>query len=290
MNRNFHALLQNAVRVNYSELTSIKTGGYGYAFFPETLYDAVNLIRDLQSHNIYFRVFGNLSNIVISDKGLNFPSVITTKLNKFFINGEYLYAECGVKLPLISNAARDFSLSGLEFACSIPATLGGAIKNNAGAFGGEILNIAEEISILRNGRIITLNKNELKYSYRKFDCDLDMILSVVLKLNKGNFDDISKLMSLNKFKRLETQPHGLSAGSVFKKVNGISAGQIIDDCGLKFMRFKGAYVSPLHANFILNSNDAKSEDVYKLAQFIKRYVYCQKNILLEEEIEYIGDF
>ena len=290
MDRIPHVLRHGLEKIKYSDYTTIRTGGTGFAYFPETVCDAVNIIRELHKYRLKYKVFGNFSNVIISDNGLAYPSVITTEMKNYCVNGEYITAECGIKLPFISKIAENNGLSGLEFACSIPATLGGAVRNNAGAFGGEIFDVLESIYIMKNGRISELKKKDLSYSYHRLDLQCDIILSAVIKLKKTEKKKISDQMKFNKEIRFKTQPAGFSAGSIFKKYAGLSAGKIIDDCGLKCMRVNGAVISPKHANFIINESNATSYDIYKLARFVKRYVFGETNIKLEEEVEYVGEF
>jgi UDP-N-acetylmuramate dehydrogenase len=184
----------------------------------------------------------------------------------------------------------DNELGGLEFLVSIPGTLGGAIKMNAGAYGSEMSHIAVETEyVTADGIIKTVSGNDHNFSYRH-SCfsDTDIIVQTVLKLSDGNYSDIKNKMDEYTSKRVSSQPLDMpSAGSVFKRPEGFFAGKLIEDSGLKGFSIGGAQVSVKHAGFIVNTGNATCEDVCNLVKHIQNVVLENTGVQLECEIKKI---
>lgn len=199
----------------------------------------------------------------------------------------------GVLLSKISNEACNKGLSGLEFAVGIPGTAGGAIKMNAGAYGREIKDILISTTYINeNLECITINNDEhdFKYRHSRFNENKkDVIVSSIWRLQKGSKEEIKAKMNENMKSRKGKQPINFpSAGSSFKRGNGYITAQLIDKCNLKGYNVGDAYVSELHAGFIINKGNATARDVMKLIDIIKEKVYEKFNVHIELEIDIVG--
>lgn len=259
-------------------------------YFPSDVLELKELISDFKDKKIRYKVIGNGSNLIISP---NYDGVLIKleKFDKLNIDGNIVKVGSGYMLSKLALECAHNGLSGLEFASTIPATVGGAIYQNAGAYGFSIDNIIKEVSVLdETGEIVILSKNEMKFGYRdsvlkhrKLIC-LEVTLELVLK----KYDDIIRTMKNYLNQRKEKQPLEYpSAGSVFRNPLGYSAGKLIEDTGLKGYRVGDAMVSYKHANFIVNMGHATSEDVLKLIKLIQDKVKEKTGILLETEQEFI---
>jgi len=220
-----------------------------------------------------------------------------------------VYAESGVFLPTLSRAACKKGLSGLEWAGGIPGTVGGALKMNAGAFGGDMSQVVVCADILREGRLVRLCAEDCGFGYRRsgFYKD-DVIIGAVLKLdcsghrdalgdsvpNESSLAKIELLCSDYAAKRVAAQPSGFSCGSIFKSVSrgkeSIPAWRFIDMCGLRGIAVGGAQISPKHANFIVNNGGACAADVLALIRTARAEVFIKNRIVLDEEVICIGEF
>ena len=259
-------------------------------YFPSNVLELKELISDFKDKKIRYKVIGNGSNLIISP---NYDDVLIKleKFDKLNINGNIVKVGSGYMLPKLALECAHNGLSGLEFASTIPATVGGAVYQNAGAYGFQIDKIIKNVTVLdETGEIVILSKNEMKFGYRdsvlkhrKLIC-LEVTLELVLK----KYDDIIQTMKDYLNQRKEKQPLEYpSAGSVFRNPLGYSAGKLIEDTGLKGYRVGDAMVSYKHANFIVNVGHATSEDVLKLIKLIQDKVKEKTGILLETEQEFI---
>ena len=273
--------------------TSLKIGG------PADIYVKVNNLEELKyiislskSYKVPLTVVGNGSNLLVKDKGIR-GITVRLDLNKVSVQDEQIEVEVGVKLPVLARLAYENSLAGLEFASGIPGTVGGAIKMNAGAYGGEFKSIVLETTYLdRNLNIKTISNEEHKFSYRHsiFDETDYIIISTKIKLNKDKQENIKNKMEEYSLKRREKQPLEFpNAGSTFKRKNGYIPAEIVDKCGLKGYNIGDACVSDKHAGFIVNKGKATAEDVIKLIEHIKKNAKEKFNVDLELEIKVIGE-
>ncbi len=232
-------------------------------------------------------VIGGGSKLLVSDKGYD-GEVIVNRAAGVRFEGGLVIAQSGTFLPALTRLCRERRLSGLEFACQIPATVGGAATMNAGAFDKSVSDVIKYVEILREGRTLRLSVEECGFGYRTsvFRKSKDLILSVAFLLETA--DDGLKKLNYYKTRRL-VQPRGFSCGSVFK--NGVEpAAKLIDRAGLKGLRCGGAVISPRHANFIINDGNASAKDVYTLIRTAKAEVYCRFGERLSEEVIYLGEF
>ena len=273
--------------------TSFKIGGPADIFVKvNTIEELKNTLNIAQTNKIPVTCIGNGTNLLVKDKGIR---GITIKLNfkNIKINGEEIEVGSGMQLPILAKTAYENSLSGLEFASGIPGTVGGAVKMNAGAYGGEFKDIVIETTYLdseQNLKNIQNKEHKFNYRYSIFDETNDIIISTKLKLKKENQEIIKRKMEENSLKRKEKQPINFpNAGSVFKRKNEYIPAEIIDKCGLKGYNIGNAYVSKLHAGFIINKGNATAQDVLNLIEHIKNVVKEKYYINLELEIKVIGE-
>ena len=234
-------------------------------------------------------VLGRGSNVLVSDDGYDGDAVIN-RYDDIVFNGDLVVAGSGACLASVSAAAARCGLSGLEWAIGIPGSVGGAVRMNAGAFGGAISDRLLYADVLRGGAVVRLGRGELGFSYRDSAiADDDVVIAAAFLLDK-----ISAAVTLARCgeyteRRRSKQPSGKSAGSVFKNPSGISVGKVLDGAGLKGLRNGGAVISPVHANIIVNTGDATADDVCWLIRIMKGELEA-RGIEAKEEIIYVGGF
>jgi UDP-N-acetylmuramate dehydrogenase len=245
-----------------AEYTTFKIGGPAkYFLVAKTTDDLIEAVDFTKSKNLPYFILGGGSNLLISDKGFD-GLVIKIPNSKFKIQNSKIIAEAGVPLGKLVKCSIDAGLTGLEWAVGIPGTVGGAVKVNAACFGGNMKDLVKKV--------------------KKID---DIIISVELKLKKGNQEKSKRIIKEFIKKRKQTQPIEYpSAGCIFKNPPGQFAGQLIEQSGLKGKQIGQAMVSEKHANFIINLGGAKANDVLKLINLIKKSVKDKFNLDLEEEI------
>lgn len=202
-------------------------------------------------------------------------------------------AGAGVKLAVLGSIIQKNELTGFEFAAGIPGSIGGAVRMNAGAYGGEFSNIVEKVTcVTRDGIVKELSKEDLQFSYRhsRFIENDEIVLYATLKLEKGNIEEIKNRMDELMLARKTKQPLELpSAGSTFKRGSDFYASKIIEEAGLKGYKVGGAQVSEKHAGFVVNIGNATAKDVLDLTDYMKKVVYEKFEKKLELEVEVIGE-
>ena len=271
--------------------TSWKIGGPADFFcIPTTLEHLKNILIFSQNYDLPINIIGNGSNIWVPDDGIRGLVVkIAGTLDKIEYSGKMIKAGSGTSLPYLVKQSVEKELSGLEFAVSIPGTVGGAVISNAG-FGIEsIANLVSKIEILDyQGYVKIVDETQLNFDYRR--CNLSsqdgIVLSAYLKLKKASKGSIiAKIRKYNK-KRRKTQPTGyLTAGCVFKNPENYSAGYLIEKIGAKGLTVGNAQVSTKHANFIINKGGASSDDIMLLMEEIEKRVQKAFGISLEKEVQ-----
>ncbi len=284
-------LLKNEPLAKY---TSWRVGGPAATMYlPEDKQDLIQFIKNLpEGEPLYWLGLG--SNLLVRDGGIN-GTVINTRgrLKKMqLIDSTRVYVEAGVPCAHVARYCADLGLSGAEFLAGIPGTMGGALKMNAGAFGGETWNIVDSVEMInQKGQLIRRDKNEFNVAYRSVKGrEQEWFLAVEIVLNKG-----ASLLSQQKIKELlekrnQTQPTNKpTCGSVFKNPPGDYAARLIEACGLKGFAIGGACVSEKHANFIENKGQATAKDIEQLIEHIQNQVKEQHGIQLETEVCKIGD-
>ncbi len=266
-------------------------GECALALFPssaEQLVKCVFLVRDA---GIEVSVIGKGSNTLFADGRLNRAIIFTEGLSGIKINGTTVKAEAGESVVAMCVRLADAGLSGAEFACGIPASVGGAVYMNAGAHGGSFSDIVAESTAvdISSGRILTLAEHEFDYRQSVYSKNKDLIcLGATLSLTFGESEQIKALMRENLQKRRASQPIEYpSVGSYFKRPEGDFAGRLIDVCGLKGTAVGGACVSEKHAGFIINKGGASFDDVMRLEELVKERVFAQCGVILQREAEVV---
>ncbi len=255
-------------------------------YIPEDVLELKKLILKLKKDNIKYKIIGNGSNMIISSK---YDGVLIklSKFDKLDIKDNIVKVGSGYSLSKLVLKCAKKNLSGLEFAYGIPATIGGAIYQNAGAYGYSIDDFIKYVTLLDGNEIKTLSKDELNFGYRDsiFKHKNLICLEATFELKYSNDVSYKKYMEERRLKQPLEYP---SAGSVFLNPIGYSAGKLIEEAGLKGFRVNDAMVSYKHANFIVNVGRARAEDVIKLIRIIQDKVQADTGIYLETEQEYLG--
>lgn len=234
-------------------------------------------------------VIGGGSDILVSDDGYD-GDVIINRTSGIVRQCNTVIADSGVRLPVLCKYLAECGLSGLEWACGIPGTVGGATVMNAGAFGGSISDRLVYADVLRNGRTVRMTNAELGFGYRCSGLlSDDTVLCAAFELFPDIPRNIVRRCADHNALRRRKQPIGKTAGSVFKNPPGVSVGRVLDEAGLKGARAGGAVISDVHANVIVNTGGATAKDVCTLIAKMKSAL-AERNIPAHEEIIYIGDF
>ena len=280
--------------VNLSSVTTYRFGGLCKNFIVIDNVDNFSQISEkINSSNTF--VLGKGSNIAFADSEYDgFVLQTDFKFINLLNDENSLEVGASVYLPVLSRYLKEQQLGGGEFLLGIPGSIGGALKMNAGAYGYEIGNNVVEVSCydLDQKQIIKLDSKTINYSYRKSNnLNNKVILSAILKFDKGNPTEISEKMSEFNRNRKKSQPPGIyNAGSVFKNSKDYFAGEIIEKTGLKGYSIDNVSVSTKHANFFIAKKGAKALSLYKLVQHVKEKVNDKYGVMLEEEIQFIGKF
>lgn len=278
-----------------NKYTMTKLGGPADIFvMPETEEQASAVVKYARAHNIPILLLGNGSNMVVRDGGVRGIVLNFAKLDKIEVNGTEVYAQSGALIKEVSKIAAAHTLSGLEFSCGIPGSIGGAMAMNAGAYDGEINDVIKSCKVLtKEGDILELSKEELKLGYRKSIIADEgyYALSSLFTLVEGNQTAIDEKIADLTFKRESRQPLEYpSAGSVFKRPPGHFAGKLIQDSGLQGHGVGGAEVSTKHAGFIINkTGTATATDYIETIHMVQRVVKEKFDIALETEVKIVGD-
>ena len=276
------------------DYTTFKIGGTcDILVFPKDKETLSDILKIIKRENAEYFILGNASNVLICENHFKGVVIITSEMNGYEIREDGLiYAECGLSLTKLAVIAKENSLSGLEFAYGIPATVGGAVYMNAGAYEksmGDIV-ISSEYFDLNDSTVKTITNHEHQFAYRNsvFNKNNFIILASVLKLPIGQREDIENLMNRNMSARKEKQPLEYpSAGSTFKRCQNHFTAKLIDECGLKGKMSGGAMVSEKHAGFVINKNNATFDDVISLINIIKTTVYEKTGENIECEVRII---
>lgn len=296
--------------VSLSPFTTFKIGGKArYFFSAKNKEDIIKAVKTATALKMPFFVLGGGSNLLVSDKGFN-GLVIHIENKGYSINDNKLYAEAGVDFPVLVSKTGSKGLSGLEWAGGLPGTIGGAIRGNAGAFGGEIKDSVIEVEVLDNKRVVMKLKNkECKFSYRSsiFKEKNWIVISAVFKLKKGNKERILKEAKEHIKYRKDRHPLEYpNAGSIFKNYDAkkipnryrkelqhvikrdpfdvIPTAYLISQADLKGSRWHDAEVSKKHPNYIVNKGKAKAKDVKALISKVKKKIKEKYSIDLEQEV------
>ncbi len=284
-------LLSNEPLAKY---TSWRVGGPAQQLYiPENKADLIEFIASLP-HNEPLYWMGLGSNLLVRDGGIR-GTVINTRgrLKEMYLrDSNRVYVEAGVPCAHVARFCSDLGLTGAEFLAGIPGTMGGALKMNAGAFGGETWSIVERVEMINpQGEVTERDHQEFEVAYRSVKgLENEWFLSTQLKLTKGNSEASQQHIKSLLEKRNASQPTNKpTCGSVFKNPPGDYAARLIEACGLKGFAIGGAVISEKHANFIENRGNASSDDIENLIEHIQTQVQTQFGISLQTEVCRVGD-
>lgn len=302
MNQSFYDKLTSVIakeRVYVDEPmsrhTTFRVGGPADFFVtPKAKEEVRDVIRICKEAGMPYYIIGNGSNLLVSDAGYRGVIVqIYKEMNEVKVEGDLVKAQAGALLSGIAAKALGAELSGFEFASGIPGTIGGACVMNAGAYGGEMKDVLESVTVLTGkGKIIELGRNELELGYRTSVIAKKgyIVLGAALKLERGDGEKIKTYMDELKEKRVTKQPLEYpSAGSTFKRPEGYFAGKLIEDAGLRGFQVGGAQVSEKHCGFVINRDHAAAADIMELMRQVQIRVKENSGVDLEPEVKRLGD-
>ncbi|RKD26226.1 UDP-N-acetylmuramate dehydrogenase [Lactiplantibacillus paraplantarum] len=277
-----------------SHYTNTKTGGPAdYVAFPKSISETKALITYANDQHLPLTVIGNASNLIVKDGGIRGLTIILTRMNQIHASENKVVAEAGAAIIATTKVACGASLTGLEFAAGIPGSVGGAIFMNAGAYGGEMSEVVETVTVLTPiGQLKTLDHAELDFGYRHSsiqDYD-DIVVSVTFGLKAGNQTKIQARMDeLNTLRAAKQPLEWPSCGSVFKRPTGYFTGKLIHDAGLQGHKIGGAEVSKKHAGFIINVDHATATDYMDMIHYVQKVVFERFGVHLQTEVRIIGE-
>ncbi len=281
--------------VSISKYTTYRVGGICRVMaYPADVSELIKLLKLLKSRNVKYKILGNGSNLLFSDKEYD---GFLIKLNSFdtltFFGNNKIKVGAGYSLIKLSLMAAKKGLTGLEFASGIPGTVGGAVFMNAGAYKSDMGYVVETVKVLTpNLEIINLENKEMNFHYRSsfLQTHRDYVcLEVILKLNVGKREAIEDVIRERRERRVASQPLEYpSAGSVFRNPEGGFAGQLIEESGLKGVTKGGAMISDKHANFVINYKDATSSDIKYLIDLAHDTVLEKYNVDMKIEQEFVN--
>lgn len=295
LNDRFQSKFQQNVLL--SNLTTARVGGPADVVITiENNLELSELVRYLWKNQVTFLILGSGSNILFKDSGFE-GVIILNRAKKIQIKSNgiqpEIWAESGANLGMLARKAALAGISGLEWAATVPGTVGGAVYGNAGAYSGDINGNLRLAEILQpDSNIYFLTSQEMQFDYRssilKRSSEKAVILSASFDGRYANPGSIQNQMEQYQEKRRNSQPPGASMGSMFKNPPGDYAGRLIESAGLKGTTVGGVSVSRVHANFFVNEDQATANDIWQLIQMVQAKVYDQFKIQLELEVEPIG--
>lgn len=277
-----------------SRHTTFRVGGPASLMaLPKNEMEAEMVVRTAAEMDICPIFVGNGSNLLVSDTGIDGLVVKAGDgLNAMSVDAECITAGSGALLSRLAVVAQENGLAGLAFAHGIPGSVGGAVTMNAGAYGGEMKQVVEQVVCLsQTGERMVIAGADCGFSYRHsaFSDGKRMLLSATFKLEPGDSAAIRAEMDELMAKRREKQPLEYpSAGSTFKRPEGYFAAALIDQCGLKGLTVGGAQVSEKHAGFVVNRGGATCADILDLMEQVRKRVFEQTGVVLEPEVRFIG--
>lgn len=302
MNQSFYNKLTNIIGKDsvfvdepMSRHITFRVGGPADFFVtPGTKEEVRDVIRVCQEEKMPYYIVGNGSNLLVSDKGYRGVIIqIYKEMNEVVVEGDMIKAQAGALLSGIAAKALAAELTGFEFASGIPGTIGGACVMNAGAYGGEMKDVLESVTVLTGeGEILEIHRENLELGYRTSVIAKKgyVVLEAALKLKHGEGAKIKAYMAELKEKRVTKQPLEYpSAGSTFKRPEGHFAGKLIEDAGLRGFQVGGAQVSEKHCGFVINRDHATAADIMELMRQVQIRVKENSGVDLEPEVKMLGD-
>ena len=278
------------------DYTSLRIGGEAPCLLvPDDAMGLKSLVDILRVEDRGYLIIGGGTNMLIKDGGVDEVVISLKNFGTHQIvrdDGDDVvyFAQAGVSLQAVVRETINKGLAGMEGLIGIPGTVGGALFGNAGAYGYQIMDVVEKVTILREGVLRIFNREELYYGYRTGGfLEGDVVLGVHLLLRKGDSEEIKKAAQGYLREKKKTQPLGEpSAGCVFKNPEGVSAGRLIEESGLKGMRVGDIEVSRVHANFFINKGRGSSQDFIRLMDMVREKVLSDHGVVLEPEIRIYG--
>lgn len=278
-----------------SKYTTYKVGGKAKVMvYPKSVDHLIKLLKMLNTNKIKYKILGLGSNVLFSDDDYDGVIIRLNELNQIeFFGRNKIRVGAGYSLMKLSLLAAKKGLAGLEFASGIPGTVGGAVYMNAGAYKSDMGYVVTEVKVLTpEFKVITLENKEMNFHYRTSFLQTHpgyICLEVVFKLEKGDKNVLDNVIKERRQRRMESQPLEYpSAGSVFRNPEGMFAGKLIEDLGLKGKMIGGAKVSEKHANFIINYKKAKSSDIKKLIELVHDKVLEEYDVDMKIEQEFVN--
>jgi len=283
--------------VSLAPFTSARIGGPADILVTvKTATELMDAMTVLWDYGMPYTILGGGSNALISDKGVRGVVVLDRAKEVRFESGDQptVWCEAGVVFSNLANRCASKGLSGLEWAATVPGTVGGAIYGNAGAFDGDMSNNLISADVLTKNGIEKLTVEQMEYGYRtsvlKRGEIKAIVLSGTLRLKNSSREEVSAKINEFSESRKSAQPPGASMGSMFKNPAGDHAGRLIEAAGLKGTRIGNAEISTKHGNFFINHGDTKAEDVHALIRLTQETVFKKFGVELELEVELVGEW
>lgn len=276
--------------INLAPFTWLKVGGTPkYLAVPSNTAELQQVIRDYGMLINNIRCIGACSNTIITENIGNFLIIRSNFMNNISVHENQITCGSGVLSIQASKYALKHFLTGMEFLYTIPGSIGGNIRMNAGCYGQEIENILLSVIVVnKNGEVYELKNSDLKFAYRHSEITSDMFITeATFQLQKGSYETINNLIIENSTKRAKTQPtSGKTCGSTFKNPEGQSAWKLIKESEAHLLEYNGVCFSKKHCNFIIN-NSKHSNDVITFIEKVKEIVLKKTNVQLELELHII---
>ena len=288
------AVQENVLLAPY---TSARIGGPADIFvMVKSANELMDVMQVLWQEGVPYYILGGGSNALVSDKGVRGVVVLDRAKEVRFESGDQptVWCEAGVNFSNLANRCASKGLAGLEWAATVPGTVGGAVYGNAGAFGSDMsANLIWADVLTKDGRE-KMSVEQMEYGYRtsvlKRGEIKAIVLSAMLRLKNSSKEEVSAKISEFSERRKATQPPGASMGSMFKNPAGDHAGRLIESAGLKGTRIGNAEISTKHGNFFINHGDTKAEDVRALIHLVQKTVSEKFGVQLELEVELVGEW
>jgi UDP-N-acetylmuramate dehydrogenase len=289
----------DAVQVNVSlaPYTSARIGGPADILLTVKSADEfADVMKVIWEYEMPYTILGGGSNVLVSDKGVRGVVVLNRAKQVRFESGDQptVWCEAGVIFSNLANRCASKGLAGLEWAATVPGTIGGAVYGNAGAFGGELSENLIWAEVLTKNNREKFSVEQMGYGYRtsilKRGEIKAIVLSALLRLKNSTKEEVSVKIEQFSERRKTTQPPGASMGSMFKNPEGDHAGRLIEAAGLKGTRIGNAEISKLHGNFFINHGETKAEDIHALIRLVQKNVGEKFGVQLELEVELVGEW
>ncbi len=283
--------------VSLAPYTSARIGGPADVMVTaRSAEELVQVVTFLRGNGIPFLMLGGGSNVLVSDKGVREVVLLNkAKAIRFESGGQpSVWAESGATFSQLAHRAASKGLSGLEWAATVPGTVGGAVYGNAGAFGGDVAHDLLHAEVLTESRLESWPAEKFGYGYRtsvlKRGELRGIVISAQFALKNATKESVSATIEQFSARRKATQPPGASMGSMFKNPEGDFAGRLIEAAGLKGTRIGNAEISTVHGNFFVNHGETRASDIRALIELAQETVFEKSGVKLELEVELIGEW